>query len=310
MNFEWILNLLRRLRGKELEAPDEDPKPDPPLPETPEDEPELEMPGILHVGAWCGLSTINNPKRDVAFAVAHGIDRLDIIVNDHSKARSPRDFTAYSSERIQKLCAHAQAHGIETHLMSWIMPHVGYIEQAAELLVPLASECGAASLQWDAEEPWTQAKRPLPYAMAAKRIADTFKDLSCPMGVNGIGYTPAKKVGPLAEVCDYLVPQCYSTSSSGLRPETVVPKFVRRWKRLFADGRDFKPPGTKDKRLIVGLAAYRQRSIRGHTTETAMRTALAGAQALEGVDTVIYWSLRHIRKNKRVARVVRSIRRL
>ncbi len=289
----------------EIEIPD--PEPEEPEPE-PEPEPELEAPGVKHVGAWCGLASLKNADRDIAFARAHGINRLDVIVNDHSAAREPRPFTTYDTTLISRFCNKAQAAGIETHLMSWVMPHAAYIEEAAEQLIPLAAGCNAASVQWDAEEPWTRARNRLPYDVAAARLAESFKDLPCPMGVNGIGYTPAKKFGPLAEICDYVVPQCYSTRSSGQKPEEVVPRFHRRYRKLFANGRAFKPPGARDKQIVIGLAAYRQKGIPGHTVETAMRTALAGAQALEGVDTVIYWSLRHIRANRRVARVIASIR--
>ena len=288
--------------------PDEDPRPEATAPEPadfkspePDDdgaqEPSLEAPGVLNVGAWCGLAAIRNPERDIAFAAAHNINRLDVIVNDHSTARDPRDFDTYDRDAIVRFCHKAQAAGIQTHLMSWIMPHAGYIEQAAEQLTSLATLAGAASIQWDAEEPWTQGRKRLKYSEAARRIADAFKGLPCPMGVNGIGYTPTKKFGPIAEVCDYLVPQCYSTHSSGQKPEEVVPRFHRRYRKLFGD-----------KRIVMGLAAYRQKNIPGHTVDSAMRTALAGAQAIEGIDTVIYWSLRHIRGNRRVRRVIASIR--
>jgi hypothetical protein len=302
MNLSWLLKLLPWLAREEASETDEDPKLELPLPEEDtEPDPEIEPPGIRNVGVWCGLSSLKSPERDIAFCLEHRINRLDIIVNDHSKARSARDFTTYAPGEITRLCIMAHDNGIEPHLMSWIMPHDGYIKQAAERLVPLAQDCNVASVQWDAEEPWTLARRGLDYPTAAQRVKKAFENLHCPMGVNGIGYTPRKKFGPLADVCDYVVPQCYSTSSSGLRPEDVVPKFVRRWNRIFE--------AEKPKKFVVGLAAYRQTKIPGHTVETAMRTALAGAQALEGIDTVIYWSLRHIRKNKRVAKVIASIRR-
>lgn len=313
MNLSWLLKLLPWLSPAEELHPDEDPNPEPPLPEQdddpePEPEPEIEPPGIRNVGVWCGLSTIKNPERDIDFCLAHGINRMDVIVNDHSKSRSARNFTTYAPGEIVRLCVRARENGIEPHLMSWIMPHDGYIKEAADRLVPLAHDGAVASIQWDAEEPWTLARRGLPYKTAADKIKLAFQNLPCPMGINGIGYTPRKKFGPLAEVCDYLVPQCYSTSSSGLQPEEVVPKFVRRWKKSFMPDEVFRAPDAEPKKFVIGLAAYRQKTIPGHTVETAMRTALAGAQALEGIDTVIYWSLRHIRRSKRVAKVIASIR--
>jgi hypothetical protein len=45
--------------------------------------------------------------------------------------------------------------------MSWIMPHAAYIDRAAELLIPICDDVGASSLQWDAEEPWMLAQKPM-----------------------------------------------------------------------------------------------------------------------------------------------------
>jgi hypothetical protein len=261
------------------------------------EEPEIEEPGGMVVGMWTGRSSLNNPERDVQLCLKNNIRRLDVIVNDHSGSRAARDFELFSVKKIRALVQLAKANNIDVHFMSWVMPHEAYLDRAAEVLVPLCNELGVSSLQWDAEEPWTQAKEPMDHGKAARRIADNFAMLDCEMGVNGIGYTPVKKFGPLHEMCDYVVPQCYSTKTSGMKPTTVVPKLVRRWHKVFG----------KDKPMAVGLAAYRQAGISGHTVESAMRTAFAGAEAIEGVDTVIYWSLSSVRKDSTVAKIVREL---
>jgi hypothetical protein len=143
----------------------------------------------------------------------------------------------------------------------------------------------------------------MPYDEAAALMSALFHlgrsqaDRGYQVGVNAIGYTPADKVGPLVSATDYCVPQCYATKSSGLPPESVVRTLVGRYKRVFGP----------QIRVHVGLAAYRQAGIPGHSVESAMRAALAGAQVLDGVDTAIYWSLAHLRKNARAAAFVRSI---
>jgi hypothetical protein len=38
-----------------------------------------------------------------------------------------------------------------------------------------------------------------------------------------------------------------------------------------------------------------------------MNACFAGAEALEGVDTVIYWSLGSIRKSTKITKIVRSL---
>jgi len=253
-------------------------------------------PAITAVGAWAGRWSISNPAEAVSFAVDHGINRLDVVVNDHSKWRRSRAFEMRDPRKIGRLVEAAAAADIETHLMSWIMPHERYIRGAAAALAPLCRDLPIESLQWDAEEPWTKARRPMDYRAAAELIDELFIELPCEMGVNGIGYTPVDKFGPLARICDYMVPQCYSTSTSGVKPEIAASRFVRRYLKEFGE-----------REVIVGLAAYRQSGIPGHTIESAMEAAIDGVRDL-GIQTVVYWYLRSIRANRRVARVVAGIR--
>ncbi|MEM9456897.1 MAG: peptidoglycan-binding domain-containing protein [Myxococcota bacterium] len=256
-----------------------------------------DRPKIATVGAWTGQASFPRIAKDVQFCVDHGLNRLDVVVNDFSKRRGPAPFDTYRPSKIVELCQVARDRGLEVHLMSWIMPHATFIEQAAEQLIPLCEQTGASSLQWDAEEPWTKAMDALPYEEAADRIARAFADLPCPMGVNGIGFVPAKRFRPLAEICDYLLPQCYATAGSRARPQTVVSLCVDRWRERFG----------RDKRLVIGLAAYRQEGIEGLTPQQAMNSSLDNVRAY-GLDTVVYWSLRQIRESPEVAAAVAAIR--
>jgi len=278
-------------------VPSPEPEPEPePEPDPYRTEPEIEEPGRMKISAWAGNASLNNPERDVAFATSIGLTRLDVIVNDHSGWREPHDFTMRKEAKIEKLVKLAQAAGLEVHFMSWIMPHRQYVEGAAEQLVPLCNRLGITSLQWDAEEPWMKATDAMAYPDAAKLIAEKFKGLDCPMGVNGIGYASATKFGPLADVCEYVVPQCYATSSNTLDPTTCVPKFVRRYRSKFG----------VNKPVQVGLAAYRQPP-KGFTTEAAMAASFGSAEAIEGCDAVIYWSLGWIRKTPSVAAAIKKL---
>ncbi len=254
-----------------------------------------ELSTLRNIGAWCGATSLASPARDVDFAAALGLGRLDVFVNDHSKARAARKFTTYDTAKIEKLCKLAKARGISVHLTSWIMPHSEYIDAAAATLVPLCAQIGAESLQWDAEEPWTQATGAPARSAAAARIAERFDGLSCPMGATGIGYTPVAKFGPLAQICDYVVPQAYATSSSGLLPEDAPGKFHRRYSTSFA-----RP-------IVIGLAAYRQTGIAGHTPTSAVRAALLASAKLKGVDTVIFWSLGALRKSAELTTLIQGV---
>jgi len=291
---QWISALRTPL------APDERPR-DPAI-ETAESEADVVAAPADHLGldivsAWAGASSMTSAqtaREHVAFAKSIGLKRLDVIVNDHAAWRDPSDFTTYDVGKIETLANAVTAAGMELHLMSWLMPHMRYVDGAARILIPLISRTGALSVVWDCEEPWTQARQALGYETAAGRVAAAFAGVR--QGVTGIGYAPTNKLGPICERADYLVPQCYSTSTSGLDPATVVPKFASRWRAVF--------PG---KPLAIGLAAYRQTGISGYTAESALRAAYGGAVADLSARVAIYWSLRQIRSSTAVTKTLRSL---
>jgi len=253
--------------------------------------------GLDTVSAWIGASSMASAQavqNDVAFAVSLGLTRLDVIVNDHAAWREPTPFDTYGLAKIERLAEAVVAAGLELHYMSWLMPHAAYIGRAAEILVPLVGRTGARSIVWDAEEPYTQAKQALPYEDAAGRVASSFAGIQ--QGVTGIGYASVSKLGPLCSRVDLLIPQCYSSSTSGMSPATVVPRLAARWRAVF--------PG---KPLAIGLAAYRQSGIPGFGVESAIRAAYGGAVADPTARVAIYWSLGQIRSNSVVTRTIRSL---
>lgn len=258
---------------------------------------ELDELDLDTVGAWAGASSMSSPataREAVAFAKSIGLRRLDLIVNDHSRWRSSSAFNTYPDREIFTLAAEADRAGLGVHLLSWIMPHRGYIAGAGEQLRRLVELTGATSIVLDAEEPWTKASSPLPYAQAAELVASELDGIA--WGVTGIGYASVAKLGPLCSRAVYLVPQCYATRTSGLSPSTVVPRLVARWRAVFPA----KP-------IAIGLAAYRQDGIPGYTAEAAMRAAFGGALADPHARTAIYWSLAAIKSSKVATRTLRSL---
>lgn len=269
-----------------------------------DDTPDHQGPAIPHRRAWCGLSSLANPDRDVRFATSIGLTGLDIIVNDHSADRSPRKFDHRSTQQIVTLAKMARDAGLQVHLMSWIMPHADYLRGAADALPELVEKTGALSLCWDAEEPWTLAKKRMRYADAGELVAELFAKREFELGVTGIRYASTSKLAPLilardlpklgglANVCDYMVPQCYSTSTSKADPSTVVTKGFDMWREKFGD----------DTRFVPGLAGYRQDGIKGHTIRSAMQAAIDNAD--DHAEEVIWWGLNSLRKSPKTARAV------
>ena len=171
----WWMQALKN--GKIDTQPDEDERPDPPdrtpglepdVTEPLDLEPDVTEPGkIGSIGAWTGWgSIVSNTAiaRDLKFAKGLGLGRLDVIVNDHSAKRQPMDFGTYNKSRLIAFCQAANKEGFAVHLMTWWMPHEQYIKEGGKQLVNLVADCGARSIMIDAEEPWTRAVRPMPYA--------------------------------------------------------------------------------------------------------------------------------------------------
>lgn len=249
---------------------------------------------VRKVSAWAGSGALADPHGYADFAHAIGLRRIDLMVNEHSAWRDPRPFDTYSADKIERFAEAVAGHGIELHLTSWLMPHADYIAKAMHDLLELLERTGAISILFDCEEPWTKARRRLQYSAAARLVRDAFAGVV--IGVTGIGYAPVDKLGPICSVADYLVPQCYSTSTSKQDPVDVVGKFTARWRREWPE-----------QRVEVGLAAYRQTGIPGYTADAAMRAAFAGAQNDKRSSVVIYWSLAALRKDKAAARTVAEL---
>jgi hypothetical protein len=244
------------------------------------------------------MATDSAIKRDVAFAKGLGLTRLDVIVNDHSAARRERPFDTYTRTRIFALCRAASDAGMETNLTSWLMPHAAYIDRAAGEIGAIMLGSGAQSVCFDAEEPYTKALDPLPYEVAAQRVADKMHEL--PWGITAIGYPNATKLKPLVYRASYVAIQAYSTNSpQTAAPEVVAPRYIAHWKSIFPS------LVVKNTPVLAGLAAYNQEGIPGHTAAQAIRAAFLGAEHAHARD-VVWWSLSAIRNDKNVATAIRD----
>lgn len=250
----------------------------------------------MRVGVWAGASTMASPatvRRDIALFRKVGLSRIDVMVNDHSKSRAPRDYDTYSRTKIVGLLKAAADAGLETHVTTWIMPHESYLRRMGLELHELSDAAPITSCIFDAEEPWTLAQRPMVWTRAAELTTEVMGELR--WGVTGIGYASATKLGPLVKRGKYMTPQCYATNSTTLRPAEVAPVLCKRWRTTFGEHE-----------LVVGLAAYDQTGIKGHTVESAIRAAFQGAQA-QRPSSVSFWSASAIRNSSAVQKAITSI---
>lgn len=243
------------------------------------------------VGAWGGSAMRANPEFWVDFAKALRLNRIDLMVNDHSRARTcdgkfPHA-TAKEIARVAHLCREAQ---IELHLTSWILPCKSYIESEAEFLLPVMRDENVSSLVWDAEEPWTQTRGDLTHADAGNLVGELFSSVQ--VAVSAITYCDCAKIKPLADRAQLLIPQAYATDKKGMDARKLVSIAYTRWKREFG-----RAP------TIMGLAAYHMNGEPLRRMQEAVE-----ATASYGIDTVCYWSLFNIRDNPAVAKFVAKLR--
>lgn len=236
-------------------------------------------------GVWCRRPSFD----DITLAAGMGFTRLDVMVQDMAKQRTPTSFRMdWDAQDYRNVVGKATMAGIEeVHFTAWAMPHVTYMSYAGDCLQNLCMETGAHGIVLDAEEPWTLASKP-DYRKAAEAFYTQAK--GCRTGITGIGYANADKLGPLLDGADYGIPQCYSTNTSKVLPQNVG-RLAKHWEKF-------------GKPLVPGLAAYRQSGIAGHTSSSALRTA---RDTLAGFDTVIYWSLRQIKGSTLVRNTLRAM---
>lgn len=277
--------------------------------------PDFDGPRIRHRGAWAGSSSLSNPERDTDFAKRIGINRLDIIVNDHSALRKPTHFDLRSEDRIIRLAQHCHDRGIAVHLMTWTMPHPEYIKGMGRMLPDLAKEVRAVSVVLDGEEPQTQAVkangrryRRKDYDASAQllelEVMERLHAHGIRMGLTGIRYAPVSPLAYLAAICDYWLSQAYATNTSGANPKTVCASAQRLWEGKFGKSWRAYHPGMEPDHPSA-IAAYRQTGIKGHTVRQAMGAVVDGADDFS--DTIVAWGLNSIRASPTVAGFIKSL---
>lgn len=266
------------------------------------------------IGMWVGNATLasKNYKDHVKFAVDHGINRFDLVVNDHSKARGPREFDIRDRDRIMRVVDECHKKDVQVALLSWIMPHEKYLRQMGEILVPLAKQIECVDCGLDAEEPWMLAQGGLSYAEAGALAGEVLSELHCPVSVTGIAYASVRKMKPLMDEAAIARVQSYPTRSSKRDPVTSAAKDFKRYTKYFAKDR---PAGAPPLQVEVALPCYRQTNMkvrRGNklvpiSAEASLRTAATAALKLRQRQ-VVYWWLPALMANKTVARTIASFR--
>jgi hypothetical protein len=181
--------------------------------------------------------------------------------------------------------------GIDVHLMCWLQPQAAFMQAVAATMQPLCQTLPVRSLLFDLEEPWTTyTNADQTRALLASNWP--FGGWPCSLGATSTSNLP-QSVGVVAQRCNYVLPQAYSTNGLGQRAGQGQRTAVRNWGGLITPARP----------LVMGLAAWdlnltpyadkgsaaRPRP-RALTEQQALQAAIVAAETL-GAKEVAYWSL-------------------
>jgi len=235
---------------------------------------------ISHVWVFSGLPTSSQRSAFIRQIEELRVTDVALMINPLTSA----SFTLSVDRvrQIEEVCWDLEEIAVYSHLVSWLRPSRAYLETAATRLRPLCLSTGVRSLMFDVEEPWT---RHVAGEAAARSILSRywrFQDWPCPLGATVI--TPRlREVRPVAELCDYVLPQAYSTSgtSTTKRPGVTQRLAHENWSVL-------------GKPLVMGLAAWKLNLHGGLTQAGSMQTAITAVEDLRdpAVQEVAYWSYR------------------
>ncbi|MDX1414882.1 MAG: hypothetical protein R3293_11875 [Candidatus Promineifilaceae bacterium] len=174
---------------------------------------------------------------------------------------------------------------IDCHLMVFPAPHRGYTESMIDALIPLAQAAPIRSILLDAESNWRRRSRPDydgSVGLIEQRLRPRLAASSVALGFTDFTLNDAGRA--LARICDYVMPQAYSTRSSGMREPG----------RMQADKHELYRPLQKP--LVMAAAAWNIRPPAAHSSYTPAQTMQYTWEAVEqltnpDVVEMAYWSL-------------------
>lgn len=244
---------------------------------------------MLHVSAWVPFSDTLTPAKTVAELERAGISTAVLMINDFSEERGPTPFKTFDRDKLIEMASACRAAEREVQLCSWVMPHDVFVDGAIAELPSLIEDTGADLLMWDAEEPWTQAKKP-DYLSAVRRLAAVFDPFDT--GLTAIGSAPVE-VTLLAQACSVWVPQCYATTDSRATPGKVVAASLNWWRERY---------GSPARYWSIGLAAYDQ----ADDVTATMLPPIDDAREAE-IWSVCYWTSNAIASRRQVTEFVSGL---
>jgi hypothetical protein len=215
-----------------------------------------------------------------------GFTDMVLVVNDPNNIRTK--FSVYSQATLDNMKKiKARLPDVDLHIMTWLKPSKSQIKQSADVLFPLAETIEARSIMIDAEKPWTKGWRALS-ASQRSAVRKTFKaeyrSAPCCLCVTYISSaTVLDKVQPLIDLCQYSLPQAYSS----MKPKAAGTFKAPKLQESVID--NAKKSGNA---IVMGLASYDLPKLGLKRKVSAMRADLDATENQSHViQEVAYWRL-------------------
>lgn len=233
----------------------------------------------VELGAWTGLSAINDPAQAVATAGRAGLQRLSVFVND--LAFTSGAWRTYDAAAVIRAGTALRDAGHALSLASWLTPAWATTDNMSRL-AELALRAGANEIDFDLEGPWVTSLRSASDTRIADLTDSVFEGLKAGgwrrrVVCNCIVYTDLRVVGPFISRCATVYPQAYRVTANASTRDRI--------ERIAADR--FASFGVE---VGMGVAAYEQSNpfVPGNSDELTL--ALREGQAV-GARRARVWRL-------------------
>lgn len=250
----------------------------------------------MKIGAWSGLSALNNVKETINLCTKYQIDLLDIMINDGS--REGAKFKPYKSlyYEMPKILNEYKSAGLELVITTWIQPNDDWLSGLEHELIPFLIDNNIGELTLDIEESWINQISRMPQLTQEKwdnALANALYEFYS-FGAISITCQVSRtsEIESLLEnVPHQIIPQAYSTANSvkkwpGTAPGKLQDSAFNKFKK-------WAGPHMAEKRLIMGLAAYNQDGISGLSEKEAVQKCMDSCR-VNGIDEVRFWRLETI----------------
>lgn len=234
---------------------------------------------ITEFGAWAGFAALKNPDKYIKLIKQVGLDRIDIMVNDGTKA-GPFHLYLPEDKLVDTLKKFLQS-GVKVAISTWAKPEASWT-RGMEIIGRVATAAGVDQVTLDLEEPWITP-------LKNKSVAEIFTWNAALVGTLRVHFEGAINVAPIVyanrkvldgvlQMVDQIIPQCYSTVKN-------VPGSGHDGSLERATVNLYKGYGAP---LVMGAAAWNLDGAYGKKSADAVRTSLKATLAL-GITEVRYW---------------------